>query len=82
LARSPDRYVVDLPASDYRSLIGWLPSLGFTERGVVSPRGEVHGYPGLFVADGSVIPTSIGFHLVMIISAVSEHIAEAVVESF
>jgi len=52
------------------------------ETGVVSPQGEVHGYPGLFVADGSVIPTSIGFHPVMTISAVSEHIAEAVVNSY
>jgi cholesterol oxidase len=50
--------------------------------GVVSPHGEVHGYPGLFVADGSVIPTSIGFHPVMTISAVAEHTAEAVVASF
>lgn len=52
------------------------------EAGVVSPEGEVHGYPGLFIADGSVIPTSIGFHPVMTISAVSERIAEAVVNSF
>jgi len=52
------------------------------EQGVVSEQGEVHGYPGLFVADGSVIPTSIGFHPVMTISAVSEHIAEAVVKSY
>jgi cholesterol oxidase len=47
--------------------------------GVVSPEGEVHGYPGLYVADGSVIPSSIGFHPVMTISAVSERIAEAAV---
>ena len=33
--------------------------------GVVSEWGEVFGYPGLFVADGSVIPTSIGFHPAM-----------------
>jgi cholesterol oxidase len=52
------------------------------EQGVVSSSGEVHGYPGLFVADGSVIPTSIGFHPVMTISAISEHIADAVVNSF
>jgi cholesterol oxidase len=52
------------------------------EQGVVSPRGEVHNYPGLFIADGSVIPTAIGFHPVMTISAVSERIAEAVVESY
>ena len=45
------------------------------ERGVVSVRGEVHGYPGLYVADGSVIPTAIGFHPVMTVSAVCEHIA-------
>jgi len=50
--------------------------------GVVSPHGEVHRYPGLFIADGSVIPTAIGFHPVMTISAVSEHIAEAVVNSY
>jgi cholesterol oxidase len=50
--------------------------------GVVSPYGEVHGYPGLFVADGSVIPTSIGFHPAMTISAVSERIADAVAGSY
>ena len=52
------------------------------EEGVVSPSGAVHHYPGLYVADGSVIPTAIGFHPVMTISAVAEHIAEAVVESY
>lgn len=52
------------------------------ETGVVSPFGEVHGYPGLFVADGSVVPSSIGFHPVMTISALSERIADSVVQSF
>jgi cholesterol oxidase len=52
------------------------------QEGVVSPQGEVHNYPGLFVADGSVIPTSIGFHPAMTISAVSEYIADAVVASY
>jgi cholesterol oxidase len=47
--------------------------------GVVSTEGEVFGYPGLFVADGSVIPTSIGFHPCMTIAAVCERIAEAIV---
>ncbi|MEO5678879.1 MAG: GMC family oxidoreductase [Acidimicrobiales bacterium] len=47
--------------------------------GVVSPHGEVHGCPGLFVADGSVVPTAIGFHPVMTISALAERTAEAVV---
>ena len=44
--------------------------------------GKVHGYPGLFVADGSVVPTSIGFHPAMTISALSEYIAEAVIDSY
>jgi cholesterol oxidase len=52
------------------------------EEGVVSPSGEVHRYPGLYVADGSVIPTAIGFHPVMTISAVAEHIAEAIVAGY
>lgn len=52
------------------------------ETGVVAPNGEVFNYPGLFIADGSVIPSSIGFHPVMTISAVAEHIAEAVQASF
>lgn len=47
--------------------------------GVVSPDGEVHGYRGLFIADGSVIPGSIGFHPALTIAAVAERIAEAVV---
>jgi cholesterol oxidase len=49
--------------------------------GVVSPSGEVHGYPGLYVADASVIPSSIGFHPVLTISANAERIAEAIVAS-
>lgn len=52
------------------------------QRGVVGIDGQVHGHPGLYVADGSVIPTSIGSHPVMTISAVAEWIAERVVASF
>nr|WP_286202562.1 GMC oxidoreductase [Comamonas sp. JC664] len=52
------------------------------EGGVVSTEGEVFHYPGLHVADGAVIPTAIGFHPVMTISAVAERIAEAVVHGF
>jgi cholesterol oxidase len=50
--------------------------------GVVAPHGEVHGYPGMFVADGSVVPSSIGFHPAMTIAALAEQTAEAVVSSF
>jgi cholesterol oxidase len=52
------------------------------EQGVVGIDGQVHGHEGLFVADGSVIPTAIGSHPVMTISAVSEWIAERIVASY
>lgn len=52
------------------------------EAGVIAPDGQVHGYPGLFVADGSAVPTSIGFHPVMTISALAERTAEQVVRSY
>lgn len=50
--------------------------------GVVSPDGEVHGYPGLFVADGSVVPGSIGFHPALTIAALAERISERAAASF
>jgi cholesterol oxidase len=49
------------------------------EQGVVSSAGEVFGYPGLFVSDGSVIPSSIGFHPAMTIAANAERIADHVI---
>ena len=52
------------------------------ESGVVGIDGQVHGHPGLYVADGAVVPTSIGSHPVMTISALAEWIAERVVASF
>jgi cholesterol oxidase len=51
-------------------------------RGVVSEQGEVFNYPGLFVADGSLVPTAIGFHPVMTISAIAERVAEHIAGSF
>ena len=52
------------------------------DEGVVDPCGEVFDCTGLYVADGSVIPTAIGFHPVMTISAASERIAKTVVKSY
>ncbi len=49
--------------------------------GVVSPLGEVHRHPGLFVSDASAIPSAIGFHPALTISANAERIAAAVVSS-
>lgn len=43
--------------------------------GVVDHRGEVFGHPGLFVADGSVIPGAIGRNPSMTIAALGERTA-------
>jgi len=52
------------------------------EQGVVSSldheRGQVFGYQGLYVADGSVLPTAVGANPIATISAVSEWIAEGI----
>ncbi len=51
------------------------------EEGVVSLSGEVHGYPGLYVSDASLIPSSIGYNPVMTITALAEHNAERMIDS-
>jgi cholesterol oxidase len=45
------------------------------EQGVVNQFGEVWGYPDLFVADGSIIPTALSVNPSMTISALAERIA-------
>jgi cholesterol oxidase len=50
--------------------------MGDTKRnGVVNPTGEVHGVPGLFVADGSIIPTALATNPSYTISALAERVA-------
>lgn len=53
-----------------------------SQSGVVSLEGEVHGYRGLFVADGSVVPTALGVHPVMTIAALAEWISDRVIASY
>jgi cholesterol oxidase len=43
--------------------------------GVVDHRGEVFGYPNLFVADGAIIPEAIGLNPSRTIAALAERIA-------
>ncbi len=51
-------------------------ALGETpEQGVVDPQGQVWGYPNLYVADGSIIPTALAVNPSMTISALAERIA-------
>jgi cholesterol oxidase len=49
------------------------------DHGVVDPRGEVFGYPGLYVADGAVMPRALGVNPAMTIAAMSEYISRGIV---
>ena len=52
------------------------------ERGVTSAElknfGQVFGYPGLYVADGAIVPTAVGANPTATISALSEMVAEGI----
>ena len=47
---------------------------------VFNGNGEKETHPGLFVADGSIIPSAVGVNPFLTISALSEHIAVCVIE--
>jgi len=45
-----------------------------TEKGVVNFNGEVHGYPNLYVVDGSNVPVNLGVNPSLTITAIAEYI--------
>ena len=47
--------------------------------GVVDHRGQVFGYPGLYVADGAVVPRAVGLNPSRTIAALAERIAAKIV---
>jgi cholesterol oxidase len=46
------------------------------DKGVVNHLGEVYGYPGLYVADGALLPQALGLNPSRTIAALAERIAE------
>ena len=50
------------------------------EDGVVDSRGQVFGYPGLYVVDGSVVPVNLGVNPSLTITALAESIMEGIPE--
>jgi len=50
------------------------------DKGVVDFKGEVFGYPNLFVADGSVVPANLGVNPSLTITALAEYIMEQIPE--
>jgi len=49
--------------------------------GVVDSNGQVFGHPGLYVADGAIVPKALGLNPSRTIAALAEHIAAGLVTS-
>jgi cholesterol oxidase len=58
--------------------LGGCPMSDSADSGFVSTHGEVYGYEGLYVVDGSILPTSTGTNPSLTIAAVAEFIAEQI----
>lgn len=55
--------------------------MGLTaDEGVVDSFGELFGYPGLYVVDGSVMPGPVGPNPSLTIAAISDRAAERIVD--
>jgi cholesterol oxidase len=59
--------------------VGGCAMAADSRRGVVDPWGRVHGYPGLWVADGSVMPGPVGPNPSFTIAALADRFADAMV---
>lgn len=60
--------------------LGGCPMGRHAGEGVVDSHGEVFGYPGLFVADGSVMPGPVGANPALTISALAERFSATMIE--
>ncbi len=60
--------------------LGGCPMGANPTEGVVDSHGEVFGYPGLFVADGSVMPGPVGANPSLTIAALADRFAERYAE--
>ncbi|MBE9545204.1 MAG: cholesterol oxidase, partial [Proteobacteria bacterium] len=49
--------------------------------GVVDFNGKIHGYPNLYVADGSNVPTNLGVNPSLTITAIAEYIMSQITEN-
>jgi cholesterol oxidase len=60
--------------------LGGCPMADDSARGVVDDAGAVHGYPGLHVLDGAIVPTALGVNPSKTIAALAERGAARLVE--
>jgi cholesterol oxidase len=86
VAESLNAKFVDTPSYKYLHQVltahplGGCP-MGFTEKdGLVNSFGEVFGYPGLYVVDGSVMPGAVGPNPSLTIAAISDRAADHIID--
>jgi cholesterol oxidase len=86
LARASDAepfYALDGgPLSTFATVhpLGGCPMADDLAHGVVDDMGRVHGFPGLYVLDGSIIPTALGVNPSKTIAALAERAADRLAE--
>ncbi|MGD0455950.1 MAG: GMC oxidoreductase, partial [Solirubrobacteraceae bacterium] len=70
------------PLSAYITVhpLGGCPMADDPARGVVDDGGKVHGYDGLYVLDGSIVPTALGVNPSKTIAALAERGIERLIE--
>jgi len=61
--------------------LGGCPMGASSEEGVVDAYGQVFGYPGFFIADGSVLPGPTGPNPALTIAAVADRAADYIIDS-
>ncbi|HXH19639.1 MAG TPA: GMC oxidoreductase [Chitinophagales bacterium] len=59
-------------------ILGGCPMGETKENGVVNDKFEVHGYPNMYVLDGSIIPCNLGVNPSLTITALSEYAMEQI----
>lgn len=62
--------------------LGGCPMADDPSAGVVDDAGRVHGYPGLHILDGSIVPTALGVNPSKTIAALAERGAAQLVEEW
>ena len=61
-------------------MVGGCPMGSDSREGVVDPWGRVYGHPGLWIADGSVMPGPVGVNPSFTIAALADRSADAMLE--
>lgn len=88
IARSLNADYMDNPSFEFMRQVltahplGGCP-MGFSEKdGVVDTFGEVFGYPGLYIVDGSIMPGPVGPNPSLTIAAVSDRAADHIIDQY